>query len=448
MDLRTVWRLRSCLMALACAWALPLIATGHAHADDASMDSCQSPELNAAFERTSESKLHGAAGLGCEVRLVEGCLRLRCLVSPDSAEFTTYGKQSNTQQLAMPRGQLTLPFARGERVQIKLDYARAEEPYGVRVLDLSWPAGAAQAPEWLGRMRRVDNLFTREMTRNCRDILRSQTASATAGLSKEDKKSLPSGWNTCQPGPTGAWMAFLDRAKPVECDHGKSCVEFDYNAWIVRGDEANGERRGEHHVTLLPSATKLQVTSNDFDDDGLEELFLGFDVSRGPQPLGQPCLWTQRGEYGVPGVAASNPPWTCKRALDHDKDGKLDVVSYGPFVAALTSECGAKHCPPRIAGPELIGHNVDGRFSFNDSVAQTARREACPNDARLIGPAADDLIDTSKRVACAKLQGVAPEAIVTALEAHKAELCVRDNCPAYQTLMSWAKAPLPPSLGR
>ena len=414
-------------------------------ADDASADSCRSPDAKKLFDQAVASKVHGTAGLGCDVRLIPNCLRLRCTEAPDSAELSVLGKHPSKQQLAFAHGELTFAFARGDHVQAKLDYAHAEQPYGVRVLELIWPANAEQAPQWLGRMRRVDTLFTRELQRSCKDILSSQLASATQGLTAEERKSLPLGWDVCQPGPTGAWMAFLDHVQRADCP---GCLELDYNAWIVQGEAASGENRGEHHVTVLPAATKLQVTASDFDDDGFEELFLGFDVARGPQPEAQPCLWTQHGEYGVPGVAPSNPPWTCKRARDEDKDGRLDLVSYGPFVAALASDCGAKQCPGRITGPELVGHNLGGSFSFNDAVAQSARRAACPNDTLLLSARASDVLDTSKRVACAKLQGVASDTIVNALEAHRSELCTREACPVFQTLLSWATAQLPATLSR
>jgi hypothetical protein len=179
---------------------------------------------------------------------------------------------------------------------------------------------------------------------------------------------------------------------------------------------------------------------------------MGLEVKSGPQPREQPCVFTYSELVSpFPQPAAFNPPWTCLRTLDHDHDGAWDVMSYGPFVASLTPDCGAALCPERVVGPRLLGHNVAGHFDFTDTTARALLRSQCPDTFDLGSMGGHvDVANLATQLACGRLLGVAPERLLAALEARADEVCKHGapSCAVLDLLRHWASDPLPAILAR
>ena len=147
---------------------------------------------------------------------------------------------------------------------------------------------------------------------------------------------------------------------------------------------------------------------------------------------------------------------------DFDHDGRLDLVTPGPYVAHMGDST-------EITGPSLLAHTVgDGTFAFDDALARGFARRHCPRRARdvvvrhatpdggltdgEIPSAGDlDLEATGRRAVCARIAGATVRDVLDQLATICATYASRDRdggvpaapgaCPGF--LRAWASTTPP-----
>jgi hypothetical protein len=418
---------------------------------DALPDASTREALRAQFDAAPPANVHGAAGPGCDVRRIDGYVRVRCRHGDSGSQLSMLATNATTETWGDGDDSFdswVTTFVRGTRVRARL--TSVGDKYSPRIIELAWPQAATKPPEWLGSIRAERPGIPQDARRSCA-AMPMWFKQAISALKPNEQRGVPRGFQVCHPAPIGAWELNLDSAQNADCQGARGpCVSLDYRPAILEGDEIG--TGGAPKLLLRLGAAKLQVESHDYDDDGFEDLFMGLEVKSGPQPRDQPCVFTYSELVSpFPQPAAFNPPWTCLRTVDQDHDGAWDVMSYGPFVASLTPDCGAALCPERVVGPRLLGHNVAGHFDFTDTTARALLRSQCPSTFDLDSMGGHvDVASLATRLACGRLLGVAPERLLAALEARADDLCKHgaQSCAVLDVLRHWASDPLPAMLAR
>ncbi|KYF88204.1 hypothetical protein BE20_23635 [Sorangium cellulosum] len=139
--------------------------------------------------------------------------------------------------------------------------------------------------------------------------------------------------------------------------------------------------------------------------------------------------------------------------IEHlDFDMRPDIGSYGPFVAWLGADCGAKSCPPRVTGRKFFFRaEQDGSFSATAAGAKAALGRACGQEpAAIVAETGSgvNVAQTAKNLVCARVLGVARDALASELAAKRADLCGgATTCALSSTFEAWLDAELPAELG-
>ncbi|XXY13663.1 hypothetical protein WME88_35975 [Sorangium sp. So ce216] len=135
-----------------------------------------------------------------------------------------------------------------------------------------------------------------------------------------------------------------------------------------------------------------------------------------------------------------------------DFDMRPDIGRYGPFVAWLGADCGAKSCPSRVTGHKFYFHSEqDGSFSATDAGAKAALGRACSQKpAAIVATTGSGLnvAQTAKNLVCARVLGAARDALASELAAKRADLCGgATTCALSSAFEAWLDAELPAELG-
>ncbi len=139
-----------------------------------------------------------------------------------------------------------------------------------------------------------------------------------------------------------------------------------------------------------------------------------------------------------------------RSARDVDGDGRVDLVTEGPYRAVVALACGGPDVAALLEGPELLAHALaDGSFALDDAVAMAHQRRVCPGRPSSIVLASPKpalvLGAASRNVACARMLGASTDEVVRELTAARAQLCPGSGggCDALTELTRWATLPPP-----
>lgn len=253
----------------------------------------------------------------------------------------------------------------------------------------------------------------------------------------------------------GAWMLSLSHARLV--DSGES-----YEPWALTGEWtlAHVDDQG-HRVEVAPSVTicgaenvggvhRYQLhsergggestridppTAYDFDGDGVKELYLqvattyeGDLVASWGSICGQ--VFTLRDRR----VQRYAPAGTRRLSGidDADGDGRPDLRTSEPYLGYLHYG----DTPPPVndeRGPALVLHALpDGRFAFDDVTRRIARAD-CAHDA------AESPYFSLYRVACQRMAGRAPAAVVADVVRECGTGGTGDFCNSLPEVRRWAQ---------
>lgn len=179
----------------------------------------------------------------------------------------------------------------------------------------------------------------------------------------------------------------------------------------------------------------------DFDGDGVSEIIVAEDADYGGEDHDRNIsVVTFRG-----GEVKSYAPaegLDIEAVVDMDLDGRPDLLVPGPFLAQ--GPCGLDG--QDFVAPSHLAHSVaGGGFSLDDAVAQAVIRNACgtlPTDLVAVERGKSgtwvDVMETARRITCARIYGVSAEAAARRIRARypfpdgpQAELPLDASAPGY-----------------
>ncbi|MEO6598860.1 MAG: hypothetical protein ABIQ16_03245 [Polyangiaceae bacterium] len=244
-----------------------------------------------------------------------------------------------------------------------------------------------------------------------------------------------------------------------------ACVPGDGGAWVTFFEGGTDPRAWAWFVGFLPQGGALAKHAGNFPDQvdarvnhaaytGTGDLFDG-STYRGPYRLqvvsdyngdGRPeavvwtaqigqevrssargTLWTFESGHVAPygkanklaiapfevDVAVASEPAPLK---DVDADGRVDLLTYGPFFGVFKQGCGVIESFDAF-GPRLLQHSLpDGTFSDRDSVASSQAKRQCPAPPAHVLSFGEHGLDQPAaftNLACARLWNVPASAIAS-----------------------------------
>ncbi len=444
------------------------------------------PESFAAGEKVD---IVNAVGLGCEARSSQGWLQLLCRKkngtggrpvrairdleafnaeqsaatdSPAGTEPTAAAAAgegataaSGAPDAGATAGELanvTLPDERGE-----LRVAVPWRPGHSAKLRVEW-SDTSYDLEVDGTSARLVLPVSVALRRQC-EALRKQSQAvidaadkspSAPGLNQSDVAKLPR-FGMCQTAGLGAWALELQKLEAT----GPASARVVRATFGIAHVDPQGQLKRGAFGTLAFAPQGLQakpLMAYDYDGDGQQELIVRYEVMKAPEASAQlPAVFTLRGGevLAYDKLDPMGPGAVIVEQLDYDM--RPDLADFGPYVAWLSSDCGAKLCPDRINGPQFFAYaEKDGTFSRTAAAAQGALKRACPKAPGPIVVAQGDAVNaarTAQQVACAKAWKLEEASVAAALDAERSKLCSgADDCPLYRILKTWASAPPPATL--
>ncbi|XXX72928.1 hypothetical protein WMF30_35300 [Sorangium sp. So ce134] len=352
----------------------------------------------------------------------------------------------SSEVLADERGELRLvvPLRDGAKHSVTLEWT--DTRYELQI------DGTNAKLEWAGSVvshrRACQALLDRSRAR----ISDAQKLEGPAKISAAEATRLPK-LGVCQPAGLGSWALSLTRLAGAG-EGAARALAFDLE--IVRID-LEGKRFAAPLGTIEVAPGGLAISSlavYDFDGDGNDELIVPVELNAlaaGAKPAAPSPVWTF--SNGAVSAYSKAPSLSGGLGVEHlDFDMRPDLWSYGPFVAWLGADCGAKSCPSRVTGPKFYFHSEqDGSFSATDAGARAALGRACSQKpAAIVATTGGGLnvAQTAKNLVCARVLGAAREALASELAAKRADLCGgAATCALSSTFEAWLDAELPGPLG-
>jgi hypothetical protein len=405
------------------------------------------------FKDGKNETIAAAVGLGCEAKSLDGWLELLCRKRngtgghPVRAVFSAGADAEadagpTNEVLADEKRELRLvvPFRAGEKQSITMEWS--DTRYELKI------DGASASFDWAGSVVSHRRACQTLLEQNRARIADAQKAEGAARVTPAEAKKLPR-FGQCQPAGLGSWALSLTRFEGAG-EGALRTLAFAIDA--VRVD-LEGQLRSAPFGTIEVAPGGLEIASlqvYDYDDDGNNELIVPYEITAlagGKSPALPSPIWT----FSASGVAAyaKAPSVSGGFGVEQlDFDMRPDLGGYGPFVAWLGPDCGAKTCPARITGPKFYFHSTpDGAFSVNDAAAQAALARGCSSKSASLVVAGGGGVNpqlTAKNLVCARARGTTVEVLQSELAAKQAELCGgAAGCPLAKAFEAWLTAELP-----
>jgi len=426
----------------------------------------------ASFKGGRKETIGAAVGLGCEATSLDGWLQLLCrkkngtgghpvraVVKGGELTATPSGHEASAEQPetkgdAAVQGEELTPNEQGE-LTIVVPYSGSEQ----RDVSIEWTdtaytlhvTGSKATLEWAASgipHRRSCQQLLDESKAN---LSAAQKLEGDARLTTTEASKLPR-FGVCQPGGLGSWaLSLKSAAGKGEGASRQHHLELE----VVRVD-MDGARKSASFGSIEVAQGGFEIAAlqvYDYDDDGRDELIVPYEIKAtgGATPTFPPAIWSF-GDASVFAYAKS-PSVNGGIGIEQlDYDMRPDFGGYGPFLAYLGADCGAKVCPGRITGPKLYLHSTpDGGFTDHDDATRNAlKRAACQNKPSALVVEAGGSVNvaqTAKNLICAKAYGVTSEDLAVELTNKRAALCGEAaTCPLQTTFEAWSKLPLPVEL--
>jgi hypothetical protein len=261
---------------------------------------------------------------------------------------------------------------------------------------------------------------------------------------------VPEHVGECFPVAGGAWAIVLERGESEGSPVFRWSVRWrgDDGATASLIPELASPHCGEGAQGCnLPSIGLVTLDAprvTDLDGDGRMEFYVGavHEAEEGIYSDSRAFYTLRNGSIAA--VELPLPTGTSLDGVDDvDHDGRLDLLSHGPYTGSDTSSCSG--FPTRMTGPLLLAHSLaSGGWSWTDEVARTFARRACPRAPRALSNAQD--------VVCARLWGwdaARTRRSIRCRAPRQSDSCdqpPRDVCGDYDVRAAWAAATPPLSL--
>ncbi len=416
------------------------------------------------FAKSSEFKLSGDVGVGCSAAQQSGWLQVHCYKRNGSGGRPLGVRFSDSQRDVPDLTQSDEPADAGAQ-EVRKAFITKSDSGAMKFFALLPKDDSFQAVfRWSNTEYRLQ--ISRdaggtpsgkfvwnsgvEINRTCAQLKKKQDqlldAVATEHQLNRWSLKLPSRSGRCQPSGLGAWTVVANTLEPAECS-AKTCLKAQFEvAYVLPDGKVIRTALGAPFIFELGQLQFTPLRHYDWDDDGTDELQLGHELEGAGAIPDYPSIWTHDTSKVSPYAKFDSRGFVSTEQLDND--ARLDIASYGPFVATLPKACGSSSCPARLVGPRFFAHSLEGGdFSLTDQVALDALRRACPPPPSevLAKTSVVNAQRTAMNVACARAYGVPPESLDQQLSAAATQICgAQPSCPLLETLRTWARAE-PPS---
>ncbi len=148
----------------------------------------------------------------------------------------------------------------------------------------------------------------------------------------------------------------------------------------------------------------------DIDGDGDPEVF----VSGGYNQEGPDPIWGRVFTFKNGAIRDYAPGFEVRGAADVDHDGRLDLMTPGPY-ASIKAKWNGVYEYAVIGGVFTAHALAGGTFSMTDAVAKSALLKECPRKAPLAVAQSFDIDQTSHDILCARVWGASEADVRSAL---------------------------------
>ena len=422
-----------------------------------SFDTTKLQPVPASFESGTKVNVENAVGVGCESKVVGDWLELLC--------YNKNGTGGRPVRAVMPAlgtpGEVTIDVPRPDGGAPMAMREFLPEESGMMHVVVPWKAGysATGMIEWTdthfvlrvnGQEAKLGWDVTVAMRKTCATFERDQKAFVDRAVKKDvpaaptakDVEKLPH-FGRCQPAGFGSWAVGVSDLTVVgegAKRNLKAALEIAFIDF-----EGKTTRTPAGPIEFAPQKLSIpRLVAFDYDGDGKDEVIVTYELegTAAPEQKLPPMIWSFD---GTKVAAYEKAPELAAGGLSIeqlDKDMRPDLGTYGPFVAWMSSSCGAPKCPDRLTGPLLFAHSdKGGGFSSNDDATRAAGQRMCSSKpATIVAPGAPvNLQRTAHNVACARLWRIETGTIVNELTASREKLCgSASDCEVLTTLTAWA----------
>lgn len=380
-----------------------------------------------------------ATGLGCEATEKQGWLQLLCRKKNGAGghpKRALLGEQEGGQEFVPDeQGELRvhLPYRSGGSASGYVEWTDTKYNLSVQgtELKLEWAVG-------LEVRRTCANLEKESKTL----ITKAQQLESPEHLTALEAAKFPV-FGRCQPAGVGSWALGL---RGISASGAGVSRALAFELDVVRVDgEGKVSRADFGTLTAQPSGVDFKpLQIYDYDDDGLVELIVPYDLKAVPAGVTPPRIspvWTTKtGKIEPYAQAEAQLGGTQTTQLEFDM--RTDIGGYYPFIGYLSPDCGGISCPSRLVGPVRYARAMaDGSFSLKDPQALAAINRACPKGLSVTNE--KEPARLALAVACARLRGDEPTKVEAELASKGATLCKGEaSCGLLDALVGFAKVSL------
>jgi hypothetical protein len=201
-------------------------------------------------------------------------------------------------------------------------------------------------------------------------------------------------------GPAVGWVVVL-----VHGENGSLVTQelpFDRIGQGVHASVIQSSGFGERYISAL--------VFGDIDGDGDPEVF----VSGGYNQEGPDPVWGRVFTFKNGAIRDYAPGFEVRGAADVDHDGRLDLMTPGPY-ATIKAKWNGVYAYALIGGVFTAHALAGGTFSMTDAVAKSGLLKECPRKAPLAIGQSFDIDQTSHDIVCARAWGATEAEIRSAL---------------------------------
>lgn len=380
-----------------------------------------------------------ATGLGCEATEKQGWLQLLCRKKNGAG-----GHPKRALLGEQERGQEFVPDEHGE-LRVNIPYRSGGSASGyVEWTDTKYNLNVQ------GTELKLEWAVGLEVRRSCANLEKESKALITKAQQLESPERLTElesakfpVFGRCQPAGFGSWALGLRGISASGVGVSRALVfELD----VVRVDaEGKVSRADFGTLTAQPSGLDFKpLQIYDYDDDGLVELIVPYDLKAIPAGVTPPRIspvWTTKTGKIEP-YAQAEAQLGGAQTTQLEFDMRTDIGGYNPFIAYLSPDCGGVSCPPRLVGPVRYARAMaDGSFSLKDPQAMAAINRACPKGLSVTTE--KEPARLALAIACARLRGDEPTKVEAELAAKGTALCKGEaSCGLLDALVGFAKVSL------
>ncbi|MGC4093897.1 MAG: hypothetical protein QM756_39525 [Polyangiaceae bacterium] len=408
-----------------------------------------SSEAPSSFAGGNKENVDGAVGQGCEARSSQGWLELLCRKKNGTGGHPVKAildAENNEEVLADEQGELklTVPFGADASKDVKIEWTDTSYVLHVK--------GASAKLEWASGGLELRRACAKVQDESKARVSEAQKAPAPNALSAAEAAKLPR-FGVCQQAGFGSFAVAL-KGLSAEGEASERKLRAALSLVFVGADGSRKSGDFGSFEFAPGGLSLLPARVYDYDDDGKDELIVPYEhtpPSDAAAAAAPAAIWSLS-DSGIVPYAKSPSIGVGGFAIEQlDFDMRPDLGDFGPFVATLGSNCGAKSCPPRVSGPRFFYHSLpDGGFSRNDAAALGALKRACskkPEPLLVEAAGSVNVSQTGKNIACALGWGVPAATISAELASKKALLCASsESCPLLATFETWAGAAPPATL--